>query len=180
MLRWLDISLKLAAVWNFLVFLQRGVYQTITERLLGIQAMFPSRQGIRQVGKSILQQVYHYYRIQINMDWSLKLVLVHVFMTHIHTRISLISLYSPINPQHVTVNKIKLDPLQNYRFTINFLWFWYWRNSLSVVVFHNILLVVNVNSFTGFSNRLQYYVKYFFFRSVLNTWPGNYFGMDSR
>lgn len=179
-MRWLDISLKLAAVWNFLVFLQRGVYQTITERLLGIQAMFPSRQGIRQVCKSILQQVYHYYRIQINMDWSLKLVLVHVFMTHIHTRISLISLYSPINPQHVTVNKIKLDPLQNYRFTINFLWFWYWRNSLSVVVFHNILLVVNVNSFTGFSNRLQYYVKYFFLRSVLNTWPGNYFGMDSR
>lgn len=48
-LRWLDISLKLAAVWNFLVFLQRGMYQTITERLLGIQAMFPSRQGIRQV-----------------------------------------------------------------------------------------------------------------------------------
>ncbi|XP_048728225.1 peroxisome biogenesis factor 2-like [Ostrea edulis] len=48
-LKWLDISLKLAAVLNFLVFLQNGVYQTIAERILGIQAMFPNRQGVRQV-----------------------------------------------------------------------------------------------------------------------------------
>ncbi|XP_062618690.1 peroxisome biogenesis factor 2-like [Saccostrea cucullata] len=48
-LRWLDISLKLAAVVNFLVFLRGGLYQTIAERVLGIQAMFPNRQGIRQV-----------------------------------------------------------------------------------------------------------------------------------
>nr|XP_022342050.1 peroxisome biogenesis factor 2-like [Crassostrea virginica] len=49
LLKWLDIGLKLAAVWNFLVFLQRGVYQTLTERVLGVQATFPDRQGMRQV-----------------------------------------------------------------------------------------------------------------------------------
>ncbi|KAK3105073.1 hypothetical protein FSP39_016668, partial [Pinctada imbricata] len=49
-LRWIDTGLKMASLLNFLVFLQRGMYQSLTERVLGIQPMFPSKQGAREVG----------------------------------------------------------------------------------------------------------------------------------
>lgn len=49
LIEWTDISLKIAALVNFLVFLQKGVYHSLVERVLGIQPVFPDKQGIRQV-----------------------------------------------------------------------------------------------------------------------------------
>ncbi|KAJ8320663.1 hypothetical protein KUTeg_002250, partial [Tegillarca granosa] len=48
-LRWIEVTFKLANLLNFLVFLQQGVYHSITERILGIRPMFPKKQGVRQV-----------------------------------------------------------------------------------------------------------------------------------
>ncbi len=48
-LKWIDRGWKLATLLNFLVFLQQGRYQSVLERLLGIRAVFPHPQGVRQV-----------------------------------------------------------------------------------------------------------------------------------
>ena len=45
--------LKVAALINFLVFLTRGHYQFILERLLGIRSIFPHPQLVRQVRHSL-------------------------------------------------------------------------------------------------------------------------------
>lgn len=42
--------LKLCGLLNFLVFLQQGRFATLTERVLGIQAVFGRPQGVRQLG----------------------------------------------------------------------------------------------------------------------------------
>jgi len=47
--RWLITCWKVVATVNFLVFLTRGKYQFITERLLRIRPVFPQAQGVRQV-----------------------------------------------------------------------------------------------------------------------------------
>ncbi|KAL3861572.1 hypothetical protein ACJMK2_007598 [Sinanodonta woodiana] len=49
MLGWFECSLKVASLVNFLVFLRKGVYLSLMERILGIRAMFPQEQGMRQV-----------------------------------------------------------------------------------------------------------------------------------
>ncbi|XP_005997477.1 peroxisome biogenesis factor 2 [Latimeria chalumnae] len=41
---------KVAGLLNFLIFLQKGRFSTLTERLLGIRAVFLKPQGVRQVG----------------------------------------------------------------------------------------------------------------------------------
>ncbi|NXN09904.1 PEX2 factor, partial [Indicator maculatus] len=41
---------KLCGLLNFLVFLQQGKFATLTERVLGIRAVFAQPQGMRQVG----------------------------------------------------------------------------------------------------------------------------------
>ncbi|KAJ8413470.1 hypothetical protein AAFF_G00094660 [Aldrovandia affinis] len=41
---------KVAGLLNFLVFLQRGRFPTLTERLLGVRAVFCRPQGVRDVG----------------------------------------------------------------------------------------------------------------------------------
>lgn len=48
-LHWTETGLKVAALVNFLVFLRQGVYRALVERILGIRAMFPNQQGVRQV-----------------------------------------------------------------------------------------------------------------------------------
>ena len=40
---------KVAGLINFLVFLSRGQYQFLIERILGIRSVFPAAQGVRQV-----------------------------------------------------------------------------------------------------------------------------------
>ncbi|GFO34502.1 peroxisome biogenesis factor 2-like [Plakobranchus ocellatus] len=42
--------IKVAALINLFVFLRKGVYLSLVERLLGVRAFFPQRQGLRQVG----------------------------------------------------------------------------------------------------------------------------------
>ncbi|XP_060073760.1 peroxisome biogenesis factor 2-like [Ylistrum balloti] len=49
LLHWTETGLKVAALINFLVFLRQGVYRALVERILGIRAMFPNQQGVRQV-----------------------------------------------------------------------------------------------------------------------------------
>ncbi|KAK2161299.1 hypothetical protein LSH36_119g08041 [Paralvinella palmiformis] len=49
-LDWLLRAWKVAALVNFLVFLTRGHYLYLMERLLGIRSVFPSPQGVRQIG----------------------------------------------------------------------------------------------------------------------------------
>ncbi|GFS05914.1 peroxisome biogenesis factor 2-like [Elysia marginata] len=41
---------KVAALFNLLVFLRKGVYLSLVERILGIRSFYPQRQGLRQVG----------------------------------------------------------------------------------------------------------------------------------
>ncbi|XP_050413023.2 peroxisome biogenesis factor 2 [Patella vulgata] len=48
-LSWIESTIKLATVLNFLVFLNRGGYLSLIERIMGIQSMYPQRQSIRQV-----------------------------------------------------------------------------------------------------------------------------------
>ncbi|XP_046335775.2 peroxisome biogenesis factor 2-like [Haliotis rufescens] len=48
-LQWAETTLKVAALVNFLMFLRRGGYLSVVERILGVQSMFPQRQGLRQV-----------------------------------------------------------------------------------------------------------------------------------
>lgn len=48
-IEWAEKMLKFAALVNFAIFLQTGVYSSLTERFLGIRPMFPQRQSIRQV-----------------------------------------------------------------------------------------------------------------------------------
>jgi len=68
LIEWTDISLKIAALVNFLVFLQRGVYHSLLERVLAIQPVFPDKQGIRQVNyndsSSIILYTYNQVRIK--------------------------------------------------------------------------------------------------------------------
>ncbi|XP_028659277.1 peroxisome biogenesis factor 2 [Erpetoichthys calabaricus] len=42
--------IKVASLLNFLVFLRKGTFPTLTERFLGIRAVFCKPQGIRQIG----------------------------------------------------------------------------------------------------------------------------------
>ena len=60
LIEWTDISLKIAALVNFLVFLQRGVYHSLLERVLGIQPVFPDKQGIRQVNYNDSSSIIFY------------------------------------------------------------------------------------------------------------------------
>ncbi|KAH9508687.1 peroxisome assembly protein (Peroxin-2) [Bulinus truncatus] len=46
----IETVFKVCALINVLVFLRQGAYLTLVERLLGIRAKFPQRQGLRQVG----------------------------------------------------------------------------------------------------------------------------------
>ncbi|KAL5014045.1 hypothetical protein ScPMuIL_008315 [Solemya velum] len=46
---WMETTLKVAVLINFLVFLKKGSYQSWIERFLGIRSVFPNKQGIRQV-----------------------------------------------------------------------------------------------------------------------------------
>jgi len=46
---WLETGFKIATLINFLVFLKQGSYLHVIERMLGVQASFPERQGMRQV-----------------------------------------------------------------------------------------------------------------------------------
>lgn len=48
-IEWAEKGLKLAALVNFAIFLQTGIYSSLTERVLGIRSMFPQRQSLRQV-----------------------------------------------------------------------------------------------------------------------------------
>ncbi|KAL8587283.1 hypothetical protein ACOMHN_045530 [Nucella lapillus] len=48
-LRWVETGVKGASLINFLVFLHRGVYLSLLERLVGVSAQFPRRQAVRQV-----------------------------------------------------------------------------------------------------------------------------------
>ncbi|ESO83638.1 hypothetical protein LOTGIDRAFT_169113 [Lottia gigantea] len=48
-IKWIENSLKLVTVCNFMLFLNRGGYINIIERLLGIQSLYPHSQNIRQV-----------------------------------------------------------------------------------------------------------------------------------
>ena len=47
--RWLEKFHKIAALVNFLVFLQQGLYRSVAERIVGITPVFPRPQGVRQV-----------------------------------------------------------------------------------------------------------------------------------
>ncbi|XP_013407469.1 peroxisome biogenesis factor 2 [Lingula anatina] len=49
LLDWLSDLWKIATLANFLIFLQKGSYQMLIERILGIQAVFPRMQEARQV-----------------------------------------------------------------------------------------------------------------------------------
>ncbi|KAL4220907.1 peroxisome assembly protein (Peroxin-2) [Mactra antiquata] len=49
MIKWLETGFKLATLINFLVFLCKGSYLTLLERLVGIRSVFPHKQGMRQV-----------------------------------------------------------------------------------------------------------------------------------
>ncbi|XP_064611389.1 peroxisome biogenesis factor 2-like [Liolophura sinensis] len=44
-----ELAAKLGSLLNFLIFLSRGCYSSLTERMLGIRSHFPQRQGLRQV-----------------------------------------------------------------------------------------------------------------------------------
>lgn len=45
-----ETVLKVSALVNIFVFLRKGVYLSLVERLLGLRAQFPQRHGLRQVG----------------------------------------------------------------------------------------------------------------------------------
>ncbi|XP_059145530.1 peroxisome biogenesis factor 2-like [Physella acuta] len=45
-----ETVVKVSTLINLLVFVKRGVYLTLVERVLGLRAQFPHRQGQRQVG----------------------------------------------------------------------------------------------------------------------------------
>ena len=47
---------KILSLINFLFFLSGGRYQILSERILGIQAMFPRPQGVRQVGFEFMER----------------------------------------------------------------------------------------------------------------------------
>ncbi|XP_035268386.1 peroxisome biogenesis factor 2 [Anguilla anguilla] len=49
-LAFLDGFAKVASLLNFLVFLQKGRFPTLTERFLGVRAVFSRPQGVRDVG----------------------------------------------------------------------------------------------------------------------------------
>jgi len=45
-----ETVLKVAAVFNLMVFLRQGVFLSLVERMLGVRTLLPRRQGLRQVG----------------------------------------------------------------------------------------------------------------------------------
>ena len=74
LIEWTDVSLKIAALVNFLVFLQRGVYHSLLERVLGIQPVFPDKQGIRQVNYNDSSSIIFYPALVLfeqsnRIDW---------------------------------------------------------------------------------------------------------------
>lgn len=48
-LHWLETSIKIASLTNFLVFLRRGHYQLLLERILGFRAYFTKQPTLRQL-----------------------------------------------------------------------------------------------------------------------------------
>ncbi|KAK7501864.1 hypothetical protein BaRGS_00006950, partial [Batillaria attramentaria] len=83
-------ALKVASLVNFLVFLRRGVYLSLAERLVGIQAKFPQRQLMRQV----------------SFDFMTREILWHGFSEFLLFVLPLISIQRmkntwPVHPHHV-------------------------------------------------------------------------------
>ncbi|ELT87556.1 hypothetical protein CAPTEDRAFT_224482 [Capitella teleta] len=54
--QWISKAVRILSLLNFLVFLTRGRYQKLSERLLGIAAVFPHPVGSRQIGFEYLDR----------------------------------------------------------------------------------------------------------------------------
>ncbi|NXP04558.1 PEX2 factor, partial [Thinocorus orbignyianus] len=69
--------LKLCGLVNFLVFLQKGTFATLTERILGIRSVFCKPQGIRQVGFEYMNRELLWHGFAEFLIYLLPLVNVH-------------------------------------------------------------------------------------------------------